>query len=151
MPIFAPKIIKNSSFLVWFLFRDPEALIPGFRDAENHRDPGISGSREIPMKALCLIVKCCLLPDSVVYGDGIGPKGVSNTLEDHQTSPKWFLGLDWRIPCVVAVWRNIFEWMKNSPMHFLFYSFKSSWSEKAYKANAAVYILGTDRVFLSFY
>ena len=51
-PILAPKMSINLSFLGLFLFRDPGALIPGFRDAENHRDPGISGSREIPMKAL---------------------------------------------------------------------------------------------------
>ena len=56
-PILAPKMSINPSFLGFFLFRDPGALIPGIRDAENHRDPGISGSREIPMKALILIIE----------------------------------------------------------------------------------------------
>ena len=33
-------------------FRDPVASIPGFRDAENRRDPGISGSRDFPKETL---------------------------------------------------------------------------------------------------
>ena len=38
-----------------FGFWDPERSIPGNLGWKNHRDPGISGSRDFPMKALIML------------------------------------------------------------------------------------------------
>ena len=46
------KNLKKYEFWVWLVIRDPEASIPGFRDAKIPRDPGISGSRDFPMETL---------------------------------------------------------------------------------------------------